>query len=764
MLPRGGIAAASQSFIMPNNNQILRGACVALLTVMGAGAAMAELSMADRIELFRRSYPFATDITGISKMPAYAAGDRVAAFVTLSDGMNAAKLEKEGVHVAKVLGNLAMITMPASDAERVSNLKGVNNLALSRKRNMLMDKARAASGVDAVHKGTELDQPYTGKGVIVGVVDQGLDPNHINFRDDAGQTRFKYLTHITENRATPEGYLIDYYGSDVLDAKDITEFTTDEAQTYHGTHTLGILTGSYGGKLTTTGGEEIANPYMGVAPGAEIAASCGDLMDMYIAMGVAGILDYADYAQKPAVVSLSLGSNTGSHSERAYMNRVLDTLGEESILVISAGNEGDMALACKKTLTAEDTELKTIIRTLYSDPTVRYGEIYVYSQEDFDLQAVTVNRNRGKIAYRMPIAKEGEYSIYEPASIAESGAIASTQFEQAFSSGYVVIGKYYDDYTQEYVGMISYYTVDNEKSNDDFNYLLGYVVSGHEGQRIESYAGDGLTELTAWGLAGWDNGTYDGTINDMACGLNTISVGSYNTRDTYPVIDGEASYEGMFPDGDITFYSSWGTLADGRQLPDVCAPGAAIVSSTNTYFMDSLDEYTKYLNNCASMSEDGRVNYWGPSHGTSMATPYVAGGIALWLEADPSLKVEDVRDIIAQTATKDEQVLGGNPVRWGAGKFNAIEGLKEVIRRKNENSVSRIGVGEDNVIVTRNGDSYTFFAGGARGVTVEIYTTSGAKVAAYETAGDEITVPTGALAHGIYVARINNQVSKKITI
>lgn len=723
-----------------------------MLMVAFAAEGYAQLGIADRMELFRRGRNFQTEFAVPGMKKAMQPHTVLPAMITLREGFDVSDLEKEGVEVAGGRGGFAFVSVDASDAERVASLPCVKVFNLSRSRNLMMDKARPASGVAAVHEGLDLDQPYTGKGVVVGVVDQGLDPNHINFADAEGVNRFKYMSHIYDNYRSEYGYSADFYGSDVY-GKDIVTFTTDEPQTFHGTHTLGILAGSH------------ANGYQGVASGADIAASCGDLMDMYIALGVDGIIEYAKYAEKPAVVSLSLGSNTGSHSHRAQMNQFLDIEAEHAVIVISAGNEGDQKLACRKTLTESDTELKTIIKSTYDEnPKIRYGQIFVYSEQDFDIQAVTVNASRGKIAYRMPVVVDGEYSVYEPASKAESGTIASTQFEKAFSEGYVAIGKEYDENSGEYVGVITYYTIDNSETNANFEYLLGYVVSGVAGQDIESYAGDGLTELTDWGFDGWDSGSADGSINDMACGLNTISVGSYNTRDSYPVDGGFASYEGMFPYGDVTFYSSWGTLADGRNLPDVCAPGAAIVSSMNRYYIQSLNDYYKFLNVSAEENVEGTTHYWGPSHGTSMATPYVAGGIALWLEADPTLTTADVKDIIYKTATKDEAVLAGNPVQWGAGKFNAYEGLKEVIRRKSDTGVSVLDSEVSGISVSRTADGFSFFAPGAKTTELTLVSTSGAVVLRSSTAGDEIRICTSGIAPGIYLAKVNDFAAKKIIV
>lgn len=82
----------------------------------------------------------------------------------------------------------------------------------------------------------------------------------------------------------------------------------------------------------------------------------------------------------------------------------------------------------------------------------------------------------------------------------------------------------------------------------------------------------------------------------MAVGHNVLTVGSYNTRQEWLTLDGNsAHYEGDgFRPGYVSDFSSFGTLADGRNLPHVCAPGAAIVSSISnpylTYLTDALAE------------------------------------------------------------------------------------------------------------------------------------------------------------------------------
>jgi hypothetical protein len=65
---------------------------------------------------------------------------------------------------------------------------------------------------------------------------------------------------------------------------------------------------------------------------------------------------------------------------------------------------------------------------------------------------------------------------------------------------------------------------------------------------------------------------------------------------------------------------------------------------------------------------------YGPMSGTSMACPTAAGIIALWLQANPELTLDDVKDVLAHSCDNDE-FTAKNPARWGYGKINAKKGL-----------------------------------------------------------------------------------------
>lgn len=713
------------------------------------------------------------------------------AFITLQDGYSATDLEKAGVEIMTVRGNIAVALTPIQDAESVSSLPAVKAMSLQKEVTPLMDIAREASGVNLIHQGSSeagLSVPYTGAGIITAIVDQGVDAHHINFRLPDNTSRIGYLAHLRYN-ATGTGIAETHYNE-----TNINDFTTDVPSAYHGTHTLGILAGGYDGpvKLGKSGNEMRPGDYItencryyGAAPGSNIAVSCGDLADGFIALGMDYMLGYSEYLDRPIVYSLSLGSTMGPHDPRSQMSMFLDEIGKHSIICISAGNEGDLKIALKKTLTEESTSFKTMIHPyLYSydpeDPessTIRYGAVSIYSNDEtpFKLQAVIYNKKRGyRPAMRMPLVGDNIGTYYVSSSDYQMDAndiIGDATFKKAFD-GYVGVGGKIDEQTGRYYGMVDYYTINNIASNLDDDYVLGFEVEGVPGQIIECYCDGQTTWLENYGQEGFTDGSMDGTISDLAVGHNLLVVGSYNTRQYWTCLDGGVSgYPGDgFVSGEVSGFSSFGTLSDGRELPHVCAPGAAIISSISSPFakltaQEYGDGYLDYM--CqAKLEEDGRVNYWKQEVGTSMSTPFVAGSIALWLEANPDLTIDDVKGIIAKTSVRDEQVESTKEqTRWGAGKFNALAGLKEAIRMASGVKGIETDRRCDRLILSREGDrSFKVFVGGADRIETKVFAADGRMVFSSITSGDEAIADLSSLTPGAYIINANGLHSEKIII
>jgi subtilisin family serine protease len=125
------------------------------------------------------------------------------------------------------------------------------------------------------------------------------------------------------------------------------------------------------------------------------------------------------------------------------------------------------------------------------------------------------------------------------------------------------------------------------------------------------------------------------TISTPGTSNKMITVGCYITR----------SDNGL---GDLSAFSSRGPTRDGREAPDVAAPGQMILSAARG---PSPDPYVQM-------------------GGTSMAAPHVTGGVALMLQQNGGLDQQQVKDCLRATATGD-QFTGGRPnEHWGAGKMD----------------------------------------------------------------------------------------------
>ncbi len=721
------------------------------------------------------------------------------AMVEFKDGEALDSLAAQGGKVLKTRGNIAIVTLPLAQVEQVAALKGIKRVQLPRRVYQKMNLVREAVGVDRIHQGFDLPQSYTGQGVVTGIVDGGIDPNHLNFLNGDGSTRFGYISRIYQSNASKTGYVYEnYYPRVVLPSVQgdnlfaIEDFTTDSRTSFHGTHTTGIMAGGYKGSLLmaqtaadgmTTTNVTVDNPYYGCATESELVASCGDLYDQFIAFGVDDIISYAEKsgpAPKPCVVNLSLGSNLGAHDSTSLMNRFLGECGKDAIVCVAAGNEADYPVALTKTFAAEDTTVQTFLRPMQEGAfatasntyyNLRNGSLYVYSSDStmFALQAVVYNAKRHRIVARFPLDYNSDGQLVSWSTggdYAIDGAQSNAMFSKMFQ-GYIALASAKDTETGRYYALADFLTTDDQQNNADGDYRIGIVVTGHDGQRVDVYGDAQFDYFDDYDEAGWSEGSRNGTINDLACAPNVISVGCYNVRDHWPSIDGYVyGYNNNeFPVGQVSRFSSFGTLLDGRNLPDVCAPGSSVVSSTNTYCVENANMGYTDAALQAKTTVNGKTYYWQQTLGTSMSTPVVAGSIALWLQADPSLTYNDVIGIIRKTAVVDDDVRQGDSVQWGAGKFDAYAGLKEVLQHVSAGVRGVTASHTVKPIVTPCGwRTFRVLLAGAKRLNLRVYSLSGQCLLSSDSNGEEATVDATGWRDGVYLLQVNGLPAQRVAI
>jgi subtilisin family serine protease len=109
--------------------------------------------------------------------------------------------------------------------------------------------------------------------------------------------------------------------------------------------------------------------------------------------------------------------------------------------------------------------------------------------------------------------------------------------------------------------------------------------------------------------------------------------------------------------GDLATYSSRGYNIDGKLGIDITAPGHSTFS-------------------------EGKNNSWTIFNGTSSAAPHVVGAAALLLQYDPTLTHAQIRQILRNSATKDNFTGSIPNPEWGYGKLN-IEGAIKYLMQSN---------------------------------------------------------------------------------
>ena len=564
-------------------------------------------------------------------------------FIRLADG---ADIERIGrIYDVKFnvgTGNLYTAVVPMSMLAALADDDGVEAVDAGQEVHMMMDAARRLTHVDEVHAGTSLTMPYTGKGVLVGIIDAGFDFNHPNFRDKDGNCRIQAVWDQNNFLVTDSDY---GYGKEYRSTAEIVSAGRDMELTgdTHGTHVAGIATGSYDG------------PYLGVAPEADIVLVSTNKTEQGIIDGIDYLLEYAEKAGKPISINLSIGTVLGYKDGTDAFSVLIDNLMEGQtgkVISIAAGNEGDRNSTLSGSFGADCTGVKSF----WIPPTYNRDNLFIQGERgaDYELVLSLKNKDTGEELFTKTFTSDERQTL----SFKDFGS-------QASDNGHLSV------------------SVSENPSNGNpcFRVTMTYDLPETEIWEVALSSESGryminsdYGEFVSLGKNGYSAGTNESSIAATATGFNSIAVGAYVSKNIYNDLSGSI-HDKDWTLEDIYPLSGKGPTYDNRIKPDVVAPGAAVVSSFNSY---ANSFYVSPEDKVASVVDDytGRTYSWGVASGTSMATPVVTGTLALWLEANSDLSLEDIRRIIESTSSHDTftgEVANGV---FGHGKLDAFAGLK----------------------------------------------------------------------------------------
>lgn len=195
--------------------------------------------------------------------------------------------------------------------------------------------------------------PYslTGQGVLVGIVDSGIDIFHPDFRNEDGSTRIvglwdQTLTPQEElGQTPPEGYQSGVYFSEEMlnEILQTKENSPTQDRSGHGTHVAGIAVGN---------GRASRGENRGVAYEADILVvklgnptSEGFPQTAQLMQGIDFCVRTAIRRGEPLALNLSYGNNYGSHTGTSLIETYLDTVSNmgRTTICVGSGNEGNLA-------------------------------------------------------------------------------------------------------------------------------------------------------------------------------------------------------------------------------------------------------------------------------------------------------------------------------------------------------------------------------------------------------------------------------------
>lgn len=640
-----------------------------------------KLSAGTKVFLQRRANNLLEDTAVIKKSTfakpkAIQGVEYVDCFISLNEGASISDLEDLGVEVNGVYDHFITARVPIGQIEAVSQLECVKQVSIARKLKPLTDEAKTVTNADKVWDGLNngLPQEYDGTGVVLGIIDDGIEFNHLAFKDADGNTRVKAIYKPNDSSAGTGGVKTSIDGVELpgyayTTATAIAAQTTDDTSASHGTHTAGCAAGS-----------KVGN-YSGMAPNVDLVlAGCGeDLTETALINSAKYIANYAKSVGKPCVISISIGGETGPHDGKSGTSIGYDEVAEKygAVILLAAGNEADCTGYATKTLSSNSDAMAVIhtgtsyFNSNYSSSYGLVGACDIWNSTNEELKVtVKVLNSSGTAVYTSQAMSSGTISANT----------LSSYFSTSGSQGITIEGGVDANNNRYNINIWA------QLGRNQGSYKVAYIITGKAGNVINVFTENNYSQLASSGsVSGYtlSAGLSDGTMCDDMTGSKTISVGAAATRLTVPTYYGSRTSQlsnGSYDEGDVAYFSSFGTDYNGVNHPFITAPGHSVVSSLNRHDTSGYisNSYGSYRVSLGSNTYD----YWGWMSGTSMATPISAGVVALYLQADPTLDVDGVKDVIAHTATAYSNPASPAKQR-GNGIINALAGIEYILNNTN---------------------------------------------------------------------------------
>lgn len=727
------------------------------------------------------------------------ANARMGLFVTCTKDANpwevAEALKGVGAKVHGVKAGIISIDIPVTLLEDVAATKGVAIVDVPPRAMRKTDVSRQATKAQEVidGSGAKLPQAYTGKGVLIGLLDGGFDYSHPMFKDQDGNLRIKgvYKPGISGGGDEQLTYTFAEGNTEVIEgscykdpANILDTLKVKDGAGSHGSHCASIAAGSLMSDVKGTSDQ----PLGGIAPEADLLLiNLTDYDDAFVNAYGGSSATYAMYdgllylesksqqLNEPIVTSLSMNSHQGWHDGTSTMARLLSEYckGDEMPLMLCSSNEGYQWGHINSKIKGGDSIFVGCFPI--SDSYVWGG---MKTKRTVQMELSLLEWNSGTQVCRIPVTFASDnvtettdmrgffVDFSNPENLDSIQKIAYDSLKNYFTAGELDV-YCYQNQAQDSKGQAYLYTelyVGNQglkqagDVGDDPYYVL--LIKLKPEATVELHAWEDPIPYIFYFTSEGDfvTGTSDMSMGDWNTSGDPVSVGAWCANDQIkyentPIQDADRDTSKK---GEYSMFSSYGTDLAGHKHPSVCAPGSNVVAAINSFDpeVETLPIYERkgYKDQFVGQSQS-RDYFWATLSGTSMATPTAAGVVALWLQAandmGKKLTNTDIKDIIAHSGDTDKYT-DMHPERFGYGKINAYKGLLYVL--DTYTSIPTLSTEQPENITFRVAGDVVYADGAEDGTPVTVYNLQGVNVR-------ETTIQGGALSlaglpQGVYALQL----------
>jgi subtilisin family serine protease len=523
------------------------------------------------------------------------------------------------VQVNSQHGLIRTAYLPLTSLGSLAGNQDVVRITGARRLRPCLDKALPAAGVPTLKTNAKL----SGKGVVVGIIDSGIDGKHSSF---TGRIHSVWDQTRRGKGVTEGSYGVAYTGARFSRAVD------DEIG--HGTHVAGIAAGA-------------DSKFRGVAHEATLVVVRTTFEDAHILDGIRYVFRIATELGLPAVVNLSLGGHWDAHDGSDALSRGIDELsGPGRIVCCSAGNEGKDNIHAQATLSSGQ---ETGVR--FNVPKVRAGEVgptYValnlwYDSPQHALE-VCVRSPGGEDTPWQPVITQGRPTkdVFLGADLIRTATPPPLPARPQAHNILIELQGGGDTRTSLSPGA--------------WQIRLRHIGTGPAPVRLDGWIIENGFQTCFF--SGIDQVLDNMKIGSPGCSAQAITVAATTTRKSWPHEDGRTITDSVTV-GALAGFSSEGPLRDGARKPDVAAPGQWIISARARQVTGDSEE---------NVSRDFLA-----MQGTSMSCPFVSGLTALLLQRQPKLTPQDVRSRLIAASSIPGKQPGTFDKGWGHGAINATK-------------------------------------------------------------------------------------------